>query len=230
MVRAGLPFESLTLDLRSNARVLAQSLNDHHIIWVSTLRSNARITYRGRPQPVAEWAKHLPRHRIAGRPWAWVGTVPFPRNGTVRLVVSTNGQGGLADIVSNDLHRRGKVLLHQERSRAHQDQLPRHQAAGWARSVSAPGAAGYKAARRFGPPGLRGLPAATSRPIRNGGRGQTSLASKRHPRRPAEVGLRNRLTRRRQNHGYRVIPANNHQGRCEALSTLSASKPSTSAA
>jgi hypothetical protein len=151
VVRAGLPFESLTLDLRSNARAFAQSLNDHHIIWVSTLRGNARITYRGRPQPVAEWAKHLPRHRIAGRPWAWVGTVPFPRNGTVRLVVATNGQGGLADIVSNDLHRRGKVLLHQERSRAHQDQLPRHQAAGWARSVSAPGAAGYKAARRSGP-------------------------------------------------------------------------------
>lgn len=122
----GLPFESLTLDLRSNARAFAQSLNDHHIIWVSTLRSNARITYRGRPQPVAEWAKHLPRHRIAGRPWAWVGPVPFPRDGTVRLVVATNGQGGLADIVSNDLHRRGKVLLHQERSRAHQDQLPRH--------------------------------------------------------------------------------------------------------
>ena len=41
----------------------------------------------------------------------------LPEYGSVRLVVATNGQGGLDYIVSNDLHRRGKVLLHRKRSR-----------------------------------------------------------------------------------------------------------------
>ncbi len=117
VLRAGLRFEYLTFDLWYNARSFTKWLNDHQIIWVSTLRSNALITYRGRTQPVAEWAQQLPRHRIAGRTWAWVGTVHLPRYGTVRLVVATNGQGGLDCIVSNDLHRRGKVLIGRKRSR-----------------------------------------------------------------------------------------------------------------
>jgi hypothetical protein len=117
VLRAGLPFEYLTFDLWYNARSFTKWLNEHEIIWVSTLRSNALITYRGRTQPVTDWAKQLPRHRIAGRIWAWVGTVHLPRYGIVRLVVATNGQGGLDYIVSNDLHRRGKVLLHRKRSR-----------------------------------------------------------------------------------------------------------------
>jgi len=117
VLRAGLAVEYLTFDLWYNARSFTKWLNAHEITWVSTLRSNALVTYRGRTQPVAEWAKHLPRHRIAGRTWAWVGTVHLPRYGTVRLVVATNGQGGLDYIVSNDLHRRGKVLLHRKRSR-----------------------------------------------------------------------------------------------------------------
>ena len=117
VLRAGLTFEYLTFDLWYNARSFTKWLNAQEIIWVSTLRSNARITYRGRTQPVAAWAQQLPRHRIAGRTWAWVGTVHLPRYGTVRLVVATNGQGGLDYIVSNDQHRRGKVLLHRKRSR-----------------------------------------------------------------------------------------------------------------
>ncbi len=117
VVRAGLPFEYLTFDLWYNARWFTQWLDAQEIIWVSTLKSNALITYRGRTQPVAVWAQYLPRHRIAGCTWAWVGTVHLPRYGTVRLVVATNGQGGLDYIVSNDLHRRGKVLLRRKRSR-----------------------------------------------------------------------------------------------------------------
>lgn len=117
VLRAGLTFEYLTFDLWYNARSFTKWLNAEKIIWVSTLRSNALIIYRGRIQPVAEWAQQLPRHRIAGRIWAWVGTVHLPRYGIVRLVVATNGQGGLDYIVSNDLHRRGKVLLHRKRSR-----------------------------------------------------------------------------------------------------------------
>ncbi len=61
--------------------------------------------------------KLAPRHRIAGRIWAWTGTVHLPRYGNVRLVVATNSQGGLDYIVSNDLHRRGKVLFHRKRRR-----------------------------------------------------------------------------------------------------------------
>ena len=117
VLRAGLTFEYLTFDLWYNARPFIKWLDDKEVIWVSTLKSNALITYRDRTQSVAEWAQQLPRHRIAGRTWAWVGTVHLPRYGTVRLVVATNGQGGLDYIVSNDLHRRGKVLLHRKRSR-----------------------------------------------------------------------------------------------------------------
>ncbi len=117
VLRAGLTFEYLTFDLWYNARPFTKWLHEHKIIWVSTLKSNARITYRGRTQPVAEWTQQLPRHRIEGRIWAWVGTVHLPQYGVVRLVVATNGQGGLDYNVSNDLHWRGKVLLHRKRSR-----------------------------------------------------------------------------------------------------------------
>ena len=117
VLRAGLACEYLTFDLWYNARSFTKWLDARGIFWVSTLKSNALITYHGRTQPVAEWATQLPRHRIAGRTWAWVGTVHLPRYGTVRLVVATNGQGGVDYIVSNDLHRRGKVLLHRKRSR-----------------------------------------------------------------------------------------------------------------
>ncbi len=117
VLRAGLTFEYLTFDLWYNARSFTKWLDDKAVIWVSTLKSNALITYHGRTQPVAEWAQQLPRHRIAGCTWAWVGTVHLPRYGIVRLVVATNGQGGVDYIVSNDQHRRGKVLLHRKRSR-----------------------------------------------------------------------------------------------------------------
>jgi hypothetical protein len=117
VLRAGLPFEYLTFDLWYNARSFTKWLDAQEVIWVSTLKSNARVTYRGRTQPVAELTPHLPRHRIAGRTWAWIGTVHLPRYGNVRLVVATNGQGGLDYIVSNDLYRRGKVLLYRKRSR-----------------------------------------------------------------------------------------------------------------
>jgi len=117
VLRMGLTVEYLTFDLWYNARSFTKWLDDKEVIWVSTLKSNALITYRGRTQSVAEWASQLPRHRIAGRTWAWVGTVHLPRYGNVRLVVATNGQGGLDYIVSNDLHRRGKVLLARKRSR-----------------------------------------------------------------------------------------------------------------
>jgi hypothetical protein len=116
-VRAGLPFEYLTFDSWYNARWFTKWLNDREIIWVSTLKGNARVTYRGRTQPVAELASQLPRHRIAGNTRAWTGTVYLPEYGNVRLVVATNGQGGLDYIVSNDLHRRGKSLLYRKRSR-----------------------------------------------------------------------------------------------------------------
>jgi hypothetical protein len=62
---------------------------------VSTLKGNARVTYHHRTQPVEEWAHRLPRHHIAGNTWAWIGTVSLPEHGPVRLVVATNGQGGL---------------------------------------------------------------------------------------------------------------------------------------
>jgi SRSO17 transposase len=117
VLRAGLTFEYVTFDLWYNARWFTKWLDDAEILWVSTLKSNALITFRGRTQPVAVWAQQLPRHRIAGRTWAWVGTVHLPRYGNVRLVVATNGQGGLDYIISNDLHRRGKVLLKRKRSR-----------------------------------------------------------------------------------------------------------------
>jgi hypothetical protein len=114
---AGLSFDYLTFDCWYNARWFTKWLDHHAIIWVSTLKSNAKITYRGRTQPVEVWAQRLPRHRIAGRTWAWVGTVHLPEYGTVRLVVATNGYGNLDYIVSNDLHRRGRVLLRRKRSR-----------------------------------------------------------------------------------------------------------------
>jgi len=117
VLRTGLPFEYLVFDLWYNARWFTQWLDRQQILWVSTLKSNALITYRGRTRPVAVWAKHLPRHRIAGRTWAWSGTVHLPRYGPVRLVVATNGQGDLDYIVSNDRHRRGKTLVQRKRSR-----------------------------------------------------------------------------------------------------------------
>jgi hypothetical protein len=117
VLRAGLPFEYLTFDSWYNARWFTKWLNDQKLIWVSTLKANARVTYRGRTQPVAELAPQLPRHRIAGNTRAWTGTVYLPEYGNVRLVVATNGQGGLNYIVSNDLHRRGKSLLYRKRSR-----------------------------------------------------------------------------------------------------------------
>ncbi len=87
--RCGTTFEYLTFDLWYNARSFTKWLDAQEIIWVSTLKSNALITYRGRTQPVAQWAQQLPRHRIAGRTWAWVGTVHLPRYDIVRLVVAT---------------------------------------------------------------------------------------------------------------------------------------------
>lgn len=117
ILRTGLPFEYLVFDLWYNARWFTQWLDRQQICWVSTLKGNALITYRGRTRPVAVWAKQLPRRRIAGNTCAWVGTVHLPRYGPVRLVVATNGQGGLDYIVSNDQHRRGKTLLDRKRSR-----------------------------------------------------------------------------------------------------------------
>jgi len=117
VLRAGLSFEYLTFDSWYNARWFTKWLNAQQILWVSTLKSNARVTHHHRTQPVEAWARRLPRHRIAGNTWAWIGTVSLPEYGSVRLVVATNGQGGLDYIVSNDLHRRGKVLLHRKRSR-----------------------------------------------------------------------------------------------------------------
>lgn len=117
ILRADLPFEYLVFDLWYNARWLTQWLDRQGVVWVSTPKSNALITYRGRTQPVAVWAQQLPRHRMASRTWAWTGNVHLPRYGMVRLVVATNGQGGLDYIVSNDLPRRGKVLLQRKRSR-----------------------------------------------------------------------------------------------------------------
>jgi hypothetical protein len=105
------------MDLWYNARHFTKWLDRQEVVWVSTLKGNALITYRGRTQPVAVWAKQLPRHRIAGRICAWVGTVHLPRYGQIRLVVATNGQGGLDYICSNDVHRRGKILLARKRSR-----------------------------------------------------------------------------------------------------------------
>ena len=66
-VKVRLTFEYLTFDLWHNARPFTKWLNAHEIISVSTLKSNALITYRGRTQPVADWAQQLPRRRIAGR-------------------------------------------------------------------------------------------------------------------------------------------------------------------
>jgi len=67
-------------------------------------------------KPLGILARGLPR-RIAGRTWAWVGTVHLPRYGNVRLAVATNGRGGLDYIVSNDLPRQGKILIRRKRSR-----------------------------------------------------------------------------------------------------------------
>lgn len=117
ILRAGLTFEYLVFDLWYNARWFTQWLDRQQVVWVSTLKGNALITYRGRTRPVAEWAKQLPRRRIAGNTWAWIGTVYLPRYGHIRLVVATNGQGGMDYIVSNNRHRRGKTLLDRKRSR-----------------------------------------------------------------------------------------------------------------
>lgn len=67
---------STGFDLWYNARSFTKWLHRQKIAWVSTLKSNALITYRGRTQPVAEQAKHLPRHRIAGHTWA---SSPHPK-------------------------------------------------------------------------------------------------------------------------------------------------------
>jgi hypothetical protein len=83
-----LSFEYLTFDLRYNARWFTKWLDQQKIIWVSTLKANRRITYRSRTQPVAVRAKQLPRHRIAGHTWAWVGTVYLPQYGSVRRAVA----------------------------------------------------------------------------------------------------------------------------------------------
>jgi hypothetical protein len=117
VLRAGLSYEYLTFDSWYNARWFTKWLNEQQILWVSTLKGNARVTHHNRTQPVEAWTRRLPRHRIAGNTWAWIGTVSLPEYGPVRLVVATNGQGGVDYIVSNELHRHGKVLLHRKRSR-----------------------------------------------------------------------------------------------------------------
>jgi DDE superfamily endonuclease len=70
VLRAGLTFEYLTFDLWYNARSFTKWLTAHEIIWVSTLKSNALITYRGRtgdPPPAAGCAAH-PDQTRSGRP------------------------------------------------------------------------------------------------------------------------------------------------------------------
>ncbi len=71
----------MTNDSWYNARWFTKWLNEQRIVWVSTLKGNARITYHGRTQPVDVWAHRLPRHRIAGNTWAWIGTVSRIRTG-----------------------------------------------------------------------------------------------------------------------------------------------------
>ena len=78
VLRAGLSFEYLTFDSWYNARWFTKWLNAQQLIWVSTLKANARVTYRGRTQAVAELASQLPRHRIAGNTRAWTGSVYLP--------------------------------------------------------------------------------------------------------------------------------------------------------
>jgi len=64
VLRAGLMFEYLTFDLWYNARSFTKWLDAQEITWVSTLKGNVRVTFRGRTQPVAELAPHLPRHSV----------------------------------------------------------------------------------------------------------------------------------------------------------------------
>jgi len=117
ILRTGLRFEYIVFDLWYNARWFTKWLDRQGIICVSTLKSNALVTYKGRTQPVGILAMGLPRRRIAGRTWAWVGTVHLVRYGNVRLAVATNGRGDLDYIVSNDLPRQGKTLIRRKRSR-----------------------------------------------------------------------------------------------------------------
>jgi len=170
VVRAGLEFEYLTFDLWYNARWFVKWLDQQKIIWGSTLKSNARITYRGRTQPVAVWAQQLPRHRIAGHIWAWVGTVYLPQYGSVRLVVATNGMGDLDYIVSNDLHRREKVLVYRKRSRWDIEMCFRDtkQLAGLA-ACQCRVAQAMERHVGVDPAHLSGVAAGASRPIRHGG-------------------------------------------------------------
>lgn len=117
ILRIGLPFEYLVFDLwykRPVVHAVAGSPADllgeypqgqrlDHLPWPHP--SGRGVGQAASPPPDRRQHLCLDRHRVS------------PRYGTIRLVVATNGQGGLDDIVSNDRHRRGKTLLDRKRSR-----------------------------------------------------------------------------------------------------------------
>jgi len=118
MLTIGLPFDYLVFDSWYNARWFTRWLNHCGVIWQSTLKKNTRVVYRNRKVRIDELASTL---KLKWRAHLGLRTavlnVYLPEYGSVRLVVTKNGHGRWAYIVTNDLTADLTTIVLRKRSR-----------------------------------------------------------------------------------------------------------------
>jgi len=115
---SGLPFEYVAFDCWYNARWFTKFLTRCRIIWVSTLKSNSYVIYRGQKLQVRDltqmlklrWRKRLELRAVALQ-------VYLPGYGTVRLVVTRNGHGNEEYIVTNALEQDLTTIVRRKQTR-----------------------------------------------------------------------------------------------------------------
>jgi hypothetical protein len=105
LVAARLPFAYLVMDTHYTAGWFTRLAGRLGICWVGTLPPRTTVIWRGRRQPVAEFAERL---RLAWRPQlglrAAAATVYTPTYGRLRLVVTRNRHGNLECLATGELH------------------------------------------------------------------------------------------------------------------------------
>ena len=115
---SGLPFEYVAFDCWYNARWFTKFLTRCRIIWVSTLKSNSYVIYRGQKLQVRDltqmlklrWRKRLELRAVALQ-------VYLPGYGTVRLVVTRNRHGNEEYIVTNALEQDLTTIVRRKQTR-----------------------------------------------------------------------------------------------------------------
>lgn len=113
-----LPFAYIAFDGWYNARWFTRWLDNCEIIWQSTLAKNSRVIYQNQKTRVDKLASRLKlkwRSHLTLR--TAVLSVYLPGYGSVRLVVTKNGDGRWSYIVTNDFQADVTTIVRRKQSR-----------------------------------------------------------------------------------------------------------------